>query len=220
MESQKTTRIIQYINIFIENKDIMENEEDLDLSWLEEHKRILSISENYQREPLEYITFHFCYINDNLIHKILTEKYIFSDENNTENQQQQIKYEEFQKIIEAKTQLDKYTYKFTDYATFIVDLEPEHIQLYSKTDSSLNFFKQYSSLELEQNILCPQSIFIFHSINAIFVILKKQDTTLSTTHRSILKKHAHITKKRVKFHNKTKRNRDSLILTHSNDNNQ
>ena len=53
----------------------MDND-DLDMSWLNEHERIQNIQSNYYREPMETVNTYFIYINQNqYIDKILCEKY-------------------------------------------------------------------------------------------------------------------------------------------------
>jgi len=179
----------------------MENqEEDLDISWIQEQKRILEIDHNYQREPLETILFHFCYTNSDTIHKVLTEKYIFRDNLST------IPLSDLSRIIEEKSKIDVTLYDFSEYATFIIDLEPENIQSYVKTDAPIKFLSEKKNVLAD--IVCPQSIFIFHSLNAIIVIFKERVVPPITVPKSILKKNSNITKKMVKFykeHSKTKR---------------
>ena len=41
----------------------MSDDTDLDLAWLDTTKKLLSVDKNYDKEPLPYITLHFCYIN-------------------------------------------------------------------------------------------------------------------------------------------------------------
>lgn len=51
------------------------DDEDLDISWIQSHEKILSIHENYKREPVESISLYFLYINQNAeIEKIIREK--------------------------------------------------------------------------------------------------------------------------------------------------
>jgi hypothetical protein len=178
-----------------------EEEEELDSSWMDEQKRILAIDHNYQREPLESITFHFCYTNAETIYKVLTEKYLFRDKNST------VPLSDLEKIIQEKSKMDTIQYDFSEYATFVVDLEPEHIQSYVKNEASqVNFLSEKKNVVAD--IVCPQSIFIFHSLNAVIVIFKERVAPSITVPKSILKKHSSITKKMVKFHkehSKTKR---------------
>lgn len=177
---------------------IME-EEDLDVSWINDEKRMLSVDHNYQREPLETILFHFCYTNSDTIHKVLTEKYIFRDNNST------VPLSDLEKIIEEKSKMDVTKYDFAEYVTFVVDLEPENIQSYVKSDTSAQNFLSEKKTTLA-DIVCPQSIFIFHSLNAIIVVFKERVVPSITVPKSIMKKNSNITKKMVRFHNsKTKR---------------
>ena len=179
------------------------SEDDLDVSWMDELKKILDIDHNYQREPLESITFHFCYTNAETIHKLLSEKYIFRDKNST------VPLSDLEKIIEEKSKMDFMHYEFVEYATFVVDLEPENIQSYVKSDTEGQQVKFLSEKKgILADIVCPQSIFIFHSLNAVIVLFKEPPSI--TVPKSILKKHSNsnITKKMVKFHkdhSKTKR---------------
>ncbi len=178
-------------------------EDDLDVSWLNDEKRILSIDHNYQREPLESILFHFCYTNNDTIHKVLTEKYIFRDNNST------VPLCDLEKIIEEKSKMDVTKYDFAEYVTFIVDLEPEHIQSYVKSNEpTVNFMSEKKTVIAD--IVCPQSIFIFHSLNAVIVIFKERVVPSITVPKSIMKKNSSITKKMVKFYNsKTKRTNET-----------
>lgn len=174
--------------------------EDLDISWVDEQKRILEIDHNYQREPLESIMFHFCYSKSDMLLKVITEKYIFRDNTST------LPLSDLTKIIEEKSKINTTHYDFIEYAVFVVDLEPENIQSYVKTDAPINFLSEKK--DALADIICPQSIFIFHSMNAIVVLFKERTTPALTVPKSIMKKHSHITKKMVKFHkdhSKTKR---------------
>lgn len=174
-------------------------EEDLDVSWINNEKRMLSIDHNYQREPLETILFHFFYTNSDTIHKVLTEKYIFRDNNST------VPLSDLEKIIEEKSKMDVTKYDFAEYATFVVDLEPENIQSYVSEGMQVNFMSEKKTTLAD--IVCPQSIFIFHSLNAIIVVFKERVVPSITVPKSIMKKNSNITKKMVRFHNsKTKRN--------------
>lgn len=172
-----------------------EEEDDLDTSWIVEQHKILTIEKSYPRESITEITFQFFYIDlsDSLV-KIISEQYLFRD--NTS-----IPKEDLEKIINAKKILNGANYNFTEYLTYIVDLEPENIQSYAKTDSQINFM---STVKTElADIVCPTSIFIFHSMNAIFMFFKEIVINPEiTTIQSILKKsHSQqLTKKRVKFH--------------------
>jgi hypothetical protein len=178
----------------------MDTDDDLDISWIDTQKRILAIDQNYQREPLESIMFHFFYTYEDTIKKVLTEKYMFRDNNST------VPLSDLSKIIEEKSKMDSTHYDFSEYATFVVDLEPENIQSYVKTNAPINFLSEKKNVI--NDIVCPQSIFIFHSLNAVIIVFKERVIPPITVPKSILKKNSKITKKMVKFykdHSKTKK---------------
>jgi hypothetical protein len=147
-------------------------EDDLDVSWLNDEKRILSIDHNYQREPLESILFHFCYTNNDTIHKVLTEKYIFRDNNST------VPLCDLEKIIEEKSKMDVTKYDFAEYVTFIVDLEPEHINSFDPSNTT--FFKP---LPIVSDVSFSKSIYIFHPLNSLFFLFK-QRSSLKQPHKA------------------------------------
>jgi hypothetical protein len=171
------------------------SDDNLDTSWIDEQHKILSIEKSYQRESIKEIAFQFFYIDvSNSVSKIVNEKYTFRDINI-------IPKEDLAKIIDDKKMLNQIAYDFSEYATYIVDLEPENIQSYAKTDSHINFMSPAKTVMTD--IICPPSIFIFNSLNSILVFFKEPvKITSDPISKSILKKHSHsqLTKKRVKFH--------------------
>ena len=62
------------------------------------------------------------------------------------------------------------TYMFIDSWTFLVDLEPEHIQVYSQTKASARFLTQLRTVD---DIIIPPSIFIFHDVNAVYFLFQE-----------------------------------------------
>lgn len=183
--------------MFQTNRNNMsEEEDDLDTSWIVEQKKILTIEKSHPRESIKEISFQFLYIDvsDSLV-KTISEKYSFRNNNS-------IPKEDLEKIIDSKKTLCGVDYNFTEYATYIVDLEPENIQSYAKSDSHINFMSPVKT-DLA-DIICPPSIFIFHSVNAIFMFFKEiaRKPVIPLTQSILKKSHSslQLTKKRVKFH--------------------
>jgi hypothetical protein len=148
------------------------NEEDLELdtSWIEEHERLEKINQNYFREPIDSINVYFIYINVNsYIEKITNEKQNveWDAERNSSILRKEIL---LQWVQDKKAE----RYKLSDTYIYNVDLEPENIQNYSNNEnlieSSHGFYKH---LPLIDDILFKPSIFIFHSINAVFMIFQE-----------------------------------------------
>jgi hypothetical protein len=161
----------------------------LDTSWMHRETQIQNIQNNYSREPMEAIHGIFIYINqNNYIEKIMREMITLSEgEPGTGSH---ITTDMLLKIIQTKklrTPVSKY--KFTSLFTHVIDIEPDKIQSFSKTNerdiASVSFFKE---APITGNVCIPASIFIFHSINTVYfffqeVLVAKHNHTI----KSILK---------------------------------
>lgn len=140
---------------------------DDDEKWLQEQWKLLSIKNNYKREPLEYINLHFCYVDaENSIVNLKTEKHTFSET-------QMISETELFAIIEEKKHDANINYVFTELSLFLVDLEPENIQTIEP--SKPQFFK---TMPFISDIAIPPSIFIFHPLNSVFFLFKRRKSNL------------------------------------------
>ena len=171
--------------------------EDIDMSWIDEEMRFLSINKDMKREKLEYIKINFCFLDrENAISKITSTKYTFS---NVDDYNRIITEHDILSMIESKKNDDLKHYIFSDLLLFIVDIEPLHIDALNQsivdgsTCSSNHFLKHYTVIS---DVICPPTIFIFHSINSIYILLKEKHTI-----KSILKKTNgnNTTRKNVKF---------------------
>ncbi len=172
------------------------DDDDLDLSWIDTTKKLLTVDKNYEKEPLDYITFHYCYVNTN-IQKIITEKHYFSDKLNTS-----LSSEFLNTLIQSKLKHNGNQYLCTSVSSFFVDLEPEQIQPFSQTTAYYNFFN--ASVDLSNNFICPPTIFIFHSLNSLFFLFEELPPLQLLTKSIMTHTRAKgATKKRVTFNNKT-----------------
>jgi hypothetical protein len=161
----------------------------LDTSWMHRETQIQNIQNNYSREPMEAIHGIFIYINqNNYIEKIMREMITLSE--GEPGSGSHITTDMLLKIIQTKklrTPVSKY--KFTSLFTHVIDIEPDKIQSFSKTNerdiASVSFFKE---APITGNVCIPASIFIFHSINTVYfffqeVLVAKHNHTI----KSILK---------------------------------
>lgn len=162
---------------------------DLDESWIRDQERLQNIQKNYCREPMSNIDLFSIYINQNLyIDRIICEKQVL--ESHTNNVDSILKKELLLKLIQSKKLFTPNSkYKLMDILTYHVDLEPEHIQSYSKTENiaekSSGFFKVLPILD---DLVITPSIFIFHGVNAIYFLFQEVKTEkLRNTIKSILK---------------------------------
>jgi hypothetical protein len=164
-----------------------DKEEAFDTDWIVEQEQIQNIKTNYSRESMDQIQIVSVYINlQESIEKVLYE-HVSLDKTETGSQ---IGKESMLKLIQTKK---KYTptskYKLLDVLIYTVDLEPETIQSYSKMDIESIDKKELASLlkvlPIIDDIAIPDSIFIFHDINAIYMIF--QEVALDASHRHTLK---------------------------------
>ena len=166
---------------------------DLDISWIKENQRLQNIETNYLPELMENIDLFFIYINpNNYIDKVIREKCHLSID--CSNNCSRLSKENLLKIIQTNKKLVKSNtickYKFLDILTYNIDLEPEHIQNYTKNENiqeaSRGFFKV---LNIIDDISISPSVFIFHKINSIFFLYQAIQTNKNRhTLKSILKK--------------------------------
>ena len=161
----------------------------LDTSWIHRETQIQNIQNNYSREPMEAIHGIFIYINqNNYIEKIMREMITLSLGDSGSGSH--ITPDMLLKIIQTKklrTPVSKY--KFTSLFTNVIDIDPDKIQSFSRTNerdiAGASFFKESP---ITGNVHIPASIFIFHSINSVYfffqeVLVAKHNHTI----KSILK---------------------------------
>jgi hypothetical protein len=160
-----------------------QNEKENDTAWITEHERLSTIQENYLREPMDSIHAYFLYINRNqYIEKIIHDKVDLVVD--AEKKASVLSKEKLLQIIQAKKIRTPFSkYNLIDIVAYIIDLEPDHIQSYSKNENyqDKSFLHTVSILE---DIRVDNSIFIFHEINAIYFFFEETELI---NHRHTLK---------------------------------
>ena len=151
----------------------MENDE-LDISWIDTHERENNINQNYYREPVGEITMKCIYINKHSeIEDVVSESYDITS-SGKENESV-ITKEEILYFIQRKKQLENSKYSLIDILIYCVDMEPEHIQNYSKNENNSEISEKFLHVHsIFSEIVLPDSIFIFHSVNAVYFIFKER----------------------------------------------
>jgi len=172
------------------------------MSWIEREEKILQIQQNYLREPMDTIRCYFLYINLNsYIEKITSEQIAISYQNGEPSNGQNtskigiIPKEQVLHIIQQKrlcnnnsTNNNNTKYVFKDSWMYLVDLEPENLQNYSKSENFQEISKQFFQvLPPIEDIRIPPSIFIFHDINALYFLFQEVPPKENIQPKSILK---------------------------------
>ena len=199
--------------------------DNLDMSWITEYSRIHSVQQLMNREPMDDIVIQTIYMNNNLeIKKINKEIISLTNINSDKGINKGITKEQLLNIFNEKTNsrtpelgpsvgvrllsgdgmpsqdnIPHEKYKLFDSLLYTIDLDPKDIQKYVNGDS--NNIGKLKSISMENDIIIRPSLFIFHSLHSILVLL--QETT-EPVMKSIIKnagqlsdKHKHTKKVRI-----------------------
>jgi hypothetical protein len=142
----------------------MDDDLDIDMSWIKEYSRIHSIQQIMNREEIDYIVIQTIYMNTNLeITKIDREPIKL----NTNSHNTYISKEQLLQIVQTKKTIEKTKYKVFDMLLFTVDLDPKDIQKYVNGECSE--IVQLKSIPIINDIVISPSLFIFHSLHTFFL---------------------------------------------------
>ena len=145
----------------------------VDMNWIEDEHRLHNLHGEPQKERMDQITMNFIYINrSHYINKVLVEDYVFST---TDLSGSRIPLNQLLKIIQThKLRTPTSLYRLANVKSYIVDLDACDMQTYSECDetelSTTRFFKEEIPT---RDILIPDSMFVFHNINAIYFIYQE-----------------------------------------------
>lgn len=182
--------------------------DNLDMSWIHEYSRIHSVQQLMNREPVDDIVIQTIYMNNNLeIKKINKELISLTNINSDKGSNKGITKEQLLHILNEKTNrrtpelgpsvgvrllsgdgmtsqdnIPRGKYKLFDSLLYTIDLDPTDIQKYVNGDS--NNIGCLKSISMENDIIIRPSLFIFHSLHSILVLLQE---TAEPTIKSIIK---------------------------------
>ena len=164
----------------------MEDTQEFD-SWVQEQERILHIECNNVREPLSQITCQYIYININQYIDRVVKDSLLLDVSGC------IPFMEVLAKVKSKCSSTVNTkYVFKESLLFLIDLEPEHVQEFSQLDHNDVGFLEYSKrfmkvLSPVEDIHVGKSIFIFHPLNTLYILLQEVPHKHKREPKSILK---------------------------------
>lgn len=172
----------------------MSLDSDLDISWIDKHNKLHTIDKNYCREPMDAIAMHSIFINaQNAIEKIS------SDAIDIVNNR--IPKEKILKIIQDNKSIDgadgAAKYRLLDIAVYNVDLEAQYIQEFVQNDG-MDTGRFFKICPIVDDIIISPSIFIFHSLNAIYFLFQEIEMVLNPVIKPILKIGGEAVKKHTK----------------------
>lgn len=177
---------IQIILVSIMSLQPLDNDYD-DEKWLQEQKQLQEIQSNYCREFMDSIHLQFVFLSreKHITHitSIQEPLHVCDVSNQCVLSEERI----LALLANIKKQYNGKKFALHHISSFLVDLEPEHIQQFSTSTCSEEspFLRHYSIM---QSINIPQSIFIFHNVNTIYFFLHEIPCSHQHTLRPILKK--------------------------------
>ena len=182
--------------------DNQEDEEEyLDTSWLNDEEEFTNIEHLEDKIAMNEIQVKIMYIDskNTLIH---TETEICKLEIENENALEPSVFprDKLLLLIQSKKKRDQKKYRISELLLYNINLEPENLQNYSKTnenglESSVeNYLKRLSTID---DIRIPPSILIFHTINTLYLIFQEIDIQVSKKTKKVeLKGIGYFTKKK------------------------
>ena len=143
-----------------------------DTSWIRDQERLQRMESGYYREPMDEINIKTIYINQNqYIEKVMCETISLIPAKSGSGTM--ISEEMMLKLIQTRKRTTPTSkYKLEEIITYIVDLEPEEINAYAAaaTQTSADIYKP---MRIVGEVIIPNSIFIFHSINTLYFIFRE-----------------------------------------------
>ena len=147
-----------------------EREEDLDLSWTKEYIPRDSI---HLREPMSRVKMQFIYIDCYSKIEQITSQYcpldIFENDSNSGSVLLQSR---LLQIIQSKRQFLDKRYKLDDILLYFITMNSNQLVSFVQEKHQIND-EYLQSKQIPCDIVIPSSIFIFHSINTIYLIFRE-----------------------------------------------
>ena len=167
-------------------KEGQDEDEDLDLSWTKEYIQTDSI---HVREPMSKIKIHFVYIdNYSKIDRVLSEYYSLDIFENDSNSGSILSQSRLLQIIQSKRQILDKRYKLDDILLYFITMDSGQLHSFVQDKTNSDKSEYLQSKQIPCNIVVPSSIFIFHSMNSIYLIFREMTLVSSLPKYTIDKK--------------------------------
>lgn len=179
----------------------MDNSMDnLDLDWTDEYYRSVDGGKTYEPELMNEMTVKLVYTNmdDEIFHTIDKKVYLTID---SANDQSVLSEERLIEIIQKNRKFQNKRYKCDGIVRYFIDMDPETIiDNIEDADFQFESDKYFSHFEIPKNMSFPPSLFIFHSINSIYILFREMVLVNHVSSPvSIIKKYKNKVTKRVRI---------------------
>jgi hypothetical protein len=180
---QQSDGTLQIDHLPCSSKKYIENDIDLDTSWIQDVSRLHRVNDLMEREEMNCISIQTIYINSKQeIEKTEKETIELRKINSTQKYKIGITNEQLLHFIQKKKNtLFTKKYKLDNVLLYNIDIEPTHIHKYVNENYTDN--TTLVSVPIVKDIVIPPSLLIFHSIQTLYCIFIECQPVL----KSILK---------------------------------
>lgn len=148
------------------------DEEDLNISWTNEYSRTLHTETTESAELMESISVHFLFVNTQFeLCKTIVEQVPLQI---LDNRTSLLSEEILIQLLETMRNFGGKRYQCDQIMQFCIDIHPD--KLFSYMDTEKSPFQEptlLKILDIPRSITFPPSLFIFHSLNSVWIVMQE-----------------------------------------------
>lgn len=151
----------------------MSNEYELDTSWENEYIRTTEGEVTYSPEPMSNIRVKFLYINaDNQVQHSVSKICPLTIVNNDVGSE--LSETELMQLIYSNREFQNKRYKCDGISQYCLNIDPSKLFKHvHETDYSIDSKPYFTSFDIPRTMRFAPSLFIFHSLNSIWITFRE-----------------------------------------------
>lgn len=166
--------------------------DDLDISWTHSYEKEIHMNEQLHREPMDEINAIFIYIDSqSVITRVISKPQIIDtivEKTDKNVGKRGISNAKVLHLVQEGKTFEMKKYKLLDILLYCVNIDPENIQKYAYSSNDEDHCLK--GVNIFNDIIIPDTIFIFHKINGLYLIFKEKENNHVKYPKSILKTHS------------------------------
>ena len=157
----------------------MDSDSELNMSWENEFIRSTDCEITYSPEPMDKIRVQLLFVNSqNQIHNSSVHTYPLTILNDSSSGSE-LSESSIMRIITSNRHFQNKRYQCENISLYCLSIEPEHLfNNVLKPDFIIDHKPYFKTFYIPQNIHIPPSLFIFHSVNSIWVIFRELERVI------------------------------------------
>jgi len=166
----------------------MSNEYELDTSWENEYIRTTEGEVTYSPEPMENIRVKLLYINaDNQLQHSISKICPLTVLNNELGSE--LSETELMQFIHSNREFQNKRYKCDGISQYCLNIDPSKLFKHVlESDFSIDSKTYFTSFDIPRTMRFSPSLFIFHSLNSMWIVFRELTLVEPTKLVSIIKK--------------------------------